>query len=163
MTPKPPGRAPALAALAALMLAASSCGNNDNDNDGDARKPPVESAAAETIPATGTPREQIAATLETMHKAFKDKDAATVCAALTAAAQRRTAKAAGKPQDSCENIMAVHVDRYADKIVRGPELESVRVNGNKAIARIRTGDTTVRPTVFINTPNGWKSNQAIEF
>lgn len=156
------GRAP-LAAMATLALVAGSCGGNSDDG-GDARgKEPAENeAVVQTPPTTGTPREQIAATLELIHKAFKGKDAATVCAALSEDAQRQTA-AGGRPRDTCEDVVGGYIDQFAANTTRPAELQSVRVKGDKAIVKVRTGETTVQRTIFVRTPDGWKSDEAIKF
>jgi hypothetical protein len=140
----------AVAAAASLALGAAACGGSSDDDGA----------------SGGSDREQARATVESLYAAIADGDAEKVCDQLNDAAQKQlSAGGLGAKSDSCADSFQAFLDE-ADKaggldLTLKAKVESVKVTGDKAVAKVSFGAKGRNGEVPLEKVDGvWKLEAA---
>jgi ketosteroid isomerase-like protein len=157
-----PRRAPRLLALAAtvlLALGAVACGDSDDDGDGGG-------ASQSSAASGGSDEQQARATVESLYAAMRDGDAEGVCATMTDPAQKQVAQGAigtGKASTCAEGFQ--HFLDAAERagglnLTLKAKVQNVKVNGDKAVARVTFGKQRAGNVPLVKVDDEWKLDQA---
>jgi hypothetical protein len=143
-------RAVALAAAATLLLGVAACGSSDDDSSS----------------GGGSDQEQAQATVENLYAAIKDGDADKVCEQLNDDAQAQLAAGGlGAKSESCADAFQKFLDE-AEKagglnLTLKAKVESVKVTGDKAVAKVSFGGKGRTGEVPLEKVDGeWKLEAA---
>jgi ketosteroid isomerase-like protein len=157
-SPRRVARLLALLATALLALGAVACGDGDDGGGGSASQ----SAAA----PGGGDEQQARATVESLYAAIRDGDAEGVCATMTAPAQKQVAQGAigtGKG-DSCADGFQQFLDAAERagglSLTLKAKVARVKVNGDKAVARVTFGKARAGNIPLVKVDDEWKLAQA---
>lgn len=161
-SPRRPARLLPAAAAALLALGAAACGDSGDDNAG------VGDGASQSATGTGSGSDEqhARATVESLYTAIRDGNAEGVCATMTAPAQKQVAQGAiGTGEGS---TCADGFQRFLDAADRAGGLDltlkakvgRVKVNGDKAVARVTFGKARAGNIPLVKVGDEWKLDQA---
>jgi hypothetical protein len=143
----------AATAIAACIAGAAACGSGDDGDDGSE----ADAKADNTAQVSGTSEQQISATYKRFLDALADKDADGACATMTDRARKgfSSYELGGK---SCEKSLLLLIGDSVQGDNR-PRIIGVKIDGSKALARVRTGTgQTVSGVRFAKQKGEWKIN-----
>jgi ketosteroid isomerase-like protein len=154
-SPRRTARLLAFAAAALVALGVGGCGDSDDDSGGGAQGA-----------GGGSDAQQARATVESLYAAIREEDAEGVCATMTEPAQEQVAQGAiGTGEGS---TCADGFQRFLDAADRAgglnltlkAKVERVKVNGDKAVARVTFGKARAGNIPLVKVDDEWKLDQA---
>lgn len=157
-SPRRAARPLALAAAVLLAFGAAACGDSDDGDEG--------GATSRSAAGGGADEQQARATVESLYAAIRDGDAEGVCATMTEPAQKQIAQGAiGTGEgDTCADGFQQFLDA-AEKagglnLTLKAKVQSVKVDGDKAVARITFGKARAGNIPLVKVDDEWKLDQA---
>ncbi len=126
-----------------LALGAMACGSDDGNGGG------------------GDDRAEARATVESLYASIREGDAAGVCSTLTEPAQEQIAAGGlGAKKQSCTDAFQAFLDQ-ADKagglnLTLKAKVESVKVDGDKAVAKVSFGKGPSGEIPLVKNGDEWK-------
>lgn len=158
---RPTARWVAVLATALLALGAGGCGDSDDDDGGGAGQ-----KGSQAANAAGGDEQRAQATVESLYTSIREGDAEGVCATMTEPAQRQVAQGAigtGKGGTCAEGFQ-----RFLDAADRAgglnltlkAKVERVKVDGDKAVARVTFGKARAGDIPLVKVDGEWKLDQA---
>lgn len=145
----------ALAATALLALGAASCGDSDDDNGGGGGSS-----------QSGGDEQQARATVESLYAAIRAGDAKGVCATMTEPAKEQVAKGAigtgsgGTCADGFQRFLDAAEKAGGLNLTLKAKVASVKVDGDKATARVTFGKARAGNIPLVKVDDEWKLDQA---
>jgi ketosteroid isomerase-like protein len=158
-SPRRATRLLALAATVLLALGAVACGDSDDDDGGGASQ----SSSAD---GGGSDEQQARATVESLYTAMRESDAEGVCATMTGPAQKQVAQGAigtgkgGTCADGFQRFLDAAERAGGLSLTLKAKVESVKVNGDKAVARVTFGKARAGNIPLVKVDDEWKLDQA---
>lgn len=151
------------AALAALVLVVGACGSDDDGGDagggasaGGATKPAADTT---TTPTGGSDKEQIEAAFTRYIDGIYERRYADACAEVTAAELKAIKVISGG--STCEEQFRVGL-KATPPVPPKPTLRSVRVTGDRALAKVYSGDDIeLYPLHFQDVAGAWKISNSL--
>lgn len=151
-SPRRGARLAALAATALLASGAVACGDSNDDGGGDG--------------ASQSDERQAQATVESLYAAMRDGNAEGVCATMTEPAQKQVAQGAigtgeaGTCADGFQRFLDAAERAGGLNLTLKAKVARVKVNGDKAVARVTFGKARAGNIPLVKVDDEWKLDQA---
>jgi hypothetical protein len=159
-SPRRARRLLALAASVLIALGAAACGDSDDGDGGGASQ---SSSAAD---GAGGDEQRARATVESLYAAIRDGDAEGVCATMTEPARKQVAQGAigtgggGTCADGFQRFLDAADRAGGLNLTLKAKVERVKVNGDKAVARVTFGKARAGNIPLVKVGDEWKLDQA---
>lgn len=144
-------RALALAMAVALTAGAAACGDSDDGDGGGDR------AATET---SADVERRIQAGLDQLRRDFRAGEPGTICGRLTPRGRAETAATVDGAED-CPDAVATVLEAYGDRLHSELTVVRLRVDGERAVATLRSETGNTYPSRFALDGDRWRMDQSL--
>jgi hypothetical protein len=142
-------RSLALATALALALVVAACGGNGDD-----------AAPQDAQADTATVEREIQAGLDELRRGFEAGEGAAICAGLTRRGRAETASTVQTAED-CPSAVATLLEAYGDELHSELTVVRLRVDGDRAVATLRSETGNTYPARFARLGDSWRMDQSL--